>query len=80
VGQRSLWWEPMTLAEMELALSRIDMMIGFLKNRTIDRTDRKAAADIVRYLEWRHDLDPWIGLERIRRSSDHRRKRRPPGS
>jgi hypothetical protein len=38
--------EPMTLAEMELAFSRIGVMIGFLKNRTIERTDRKAVADI----------------------------------
>jgi inorganic pyrophosphatase/exopolyphosphatase len=67
--------KPMTLAEMELALARIDAMIGFLKNRTTERTDRKVAADIARYQEWRDDLDVQIGLERIKHSTDRRRTR-----
>lgn len=67
----------MTLEEMELARARIDVMIGLLKNRTTDRTDRKVAADIARYQEWRDDLDAQIGLKRIRQNTDHRRKRRP---
>jgi hypothetical protein len=73
------WGEPMTLAEMELALARIDVMIGFLKRRATERTNPKIAEEIVRYQQWRDDLDLQIGLERIRRNTD-RRKRRPLGS
>jgi hypothetical protein len=72
--------EPMTLEQMELARARIDVMIGFLKNRTTERTDRKVAADIAQYQDWRDDLDVQIGLERIRLNTDHRRRRRPLGS
>jgi hypothetical protein len=70
----------MTLEQMELARARIDMIIDFLRNRTTERTDRKVPADIARYQEWRDDLDVQVGLERIRRNTDHRRKRRPLGS
>jgi hypothetical protein len=72
--------EPMTLAEMELALARIDVMIGFLKGRATERTNPKITEEIVRYQQWRDDLDLQIGLERIRRNTDHRRKHRPLGS
>jgi hypothetical protein len=72
--------EPMTLEQMELARERIDVMIGFLKSRTTERTDPEAAADIARFQQWRDDLDVQIGLERIRRNTDHRRKRRPRAS
>jgi hypothetical protein len=65
----------MTLAEMELALARIDVMIGFLKNRMNDGTNCDVAEDIARYQEWRRDLDVQIGLERIKHSTDRRRTR-----
>jgi hypothetical protein len=74
------WRKPMTLEEIELARARIDVMIGLLKNRTTERTDRKVAADISRYQEWRDDLDAQIGLKRISQNANHRRKRRPPVS
>jgi hypothetical protein len=65
----------MTLAEMELALARIDVMIGFLRNRMNDGTKCDVAEDIARYQEWRDDLDVQIGLERIKHSTDRRRTR-----
>jgi hypothetical protein len=59
----------MKLEEMELAQARIDVMIGFLKKRMNDGTDRHVAEDIARYQQWRDDLDVQISLERIRRGT-----------
>jgi hypothetical protein len=67
----------MTLEEMELAQARLNLMIDFLKSRTIERTDPKVAADIATYQRWHDDLDAQIGLERVRRGSYQRRTRRP---
>jgi hypothetical protein len=66
----------MKLGEMELALARIDVMIGFLKKRMNDGTDRHVAEDIARYQQWRDDLDVQIGLARIKRGN-YRRRTRP---
>jgi hypothetical protein len=63
----------MTLAEMELALARIDVMIDFLKNRMSDGTNCDVAKDMARYQQWRDDLDAQIGLERVKRGTDRRR-------
>jgi hypothetical protein len=54
----------MKLEEMELALARIDVMIGFLKKRMNDGTNCHVAEDIARYQQWRDDLDVQISLER----------------
>jgi hypothetical protein len=66
----------MTLQEMELALTRIDLMIDFLQKKMKDGANGKIAEDIARYQGWRDDLDIQIGLERIRRGNYRRRRRR----
>jgi hypothetical protein len=60
----------MTLEEMELALARIDVMIGVLKKKVKEGTNNpQAAEDMARYQQWRDDLDVQIRVERIRRST-----------
>jgi len=66
----------MTLQEMELALARIDLMIDFLQKKVKDGANGHIAEDIARYQQWRDDLDIQIGLERIRRGTYRRRRRR----
>jgi hypothetical protein len=57
----------MKLEEMELALARINVMIGSLKKRMNDGTNCHVAEDIARYQQWRDDLDVQVGLARIKR-------------
>jgi hypothetical protein len=58
----------MKIEEMELAIARIDLMIGFLKKQIQEGTNNpQAAADIARYQQWRDDLEVQISLERIKR-------------
>jgi hypothetical protein len=61
------------LAEMELALARIDVMIGFLRKRMSDGKGRHVAEDIALYQQWRDALDVQIGLKRIKRGKYRRR-------
>jgi hypothetical protein len=54
---------------MELALARIDAMIGVLKNKVKEGTNPQAAEDMARYQQWRDDLDVQIRVERIKRAT-----------
>ena len=61
--------EAMTLEEMELALAKIDAMIGLLKKKLEAGANHQAAEDMARYQQWRDDLDVQIRVERIKRDA-----------
>jgi hypothetical protein len=68
----------MTIEELEVALARIDVMLGLLKREIGQGTNPQDAEDMTLLLRWRDDLDVEISLERLRQDTNtYRSPRRP---
>jgi hypothetical protein len=57
----------MTIEELEVALERIDVVLGLLKSEVGKGTKPQDAEDMTLLQRWRDDLDVEISLERLRR-------------